>query len=198
MVNNGCYHIKHERESIMSKKVFVAIADGTEELEAVTIIDVLRRAKADVTVASVDAKQVKASRGVNLVADALISECVGNTYDLIALPGGMPGAEHLRDSKELIDLLRAQADSGRLYAAICASPAVALKPHGLLKDKKATCYPSLLSDLHNAQQAKVVVDGNCITSQGPATALEFALKLVELLLDKQKSQEVAKAMLAIE
>jgi len=180
----------------MSKTVLVVIADGTEELEAVTIIDVLRRAKADVTVASVGNKQVTASRGVNLVADVAISDCVGNTYDLIALPGGMPGAEHLRDSSQLTDMLKAQAASGRLYAAICASPAIALKPHGLLKDKKATCYPSLLSELENAKQEKVVVDANCITSQGPATALEFALKLTELLFDKQKSHEVAKAMLA--
>ncbi|MHC4109856.1 MAG: DJ-1 family glyoxalase III [Planctomycetota bacterium] len=179
----------------MSKKVLVAIADGTEELEAVTIIDVLRRAEADVTVASVGNKQVTASRGVNLVADAVISDCVGTVYDLIALPGGMPGAEHLRDSKELIEMLNEQAASGRLYAAICASPAIVLKPHGLLKDKKATCYPSLLLDLDNPEQTKVVVDGNCITSQGPATALEFSLKLIELLFDKQKSQEVAKAML---
>ncbi|OHB60628.1 MAG: dihydroxyacetone kinase, partial [Planctomycetes bacterium RBG_13_50_24] len=177
----------------MSKKVLVVIADGTEELEAVTIIDVLRRAKADVTVASVDDKQVTASRGVKLVADAVISDCAGKVYDLIALPGGMPGAEHLRDCSRLTDMLKAQAASGRLYAAICASPAVALKPHGLLKNKKATCYPSLLSELDIAEQANVVVDGNCITSQGPATALEFALKLVELLFDKQKSREVAKA-----
>lgn len=181
----------------MSKKVLVAIADGTEELEAVTIIDVLRRAEADITVASVGNKQVTASRGVNLVADTVISECVGNTYDLIALPGGMPGAEHLRDSKELTDMLKEQASSGRLYAAICASPAVALKPHGLLENKKATCYPSLLLDLDTPEQAKVVVDGNCITSQGPGTALEFSLKLIELLFDKQKSQEVAQAMLAV-
>ena len=180
----------------MSKKVLVAIADGTEELEAVTIIDVLRRAKADVTVASVGNKQVTASRGVNLVADALISECAGNVYDLIALPGGMPGAEHLRDSKELTQMLKDQAASARLYAAICASPAVAFKPHGLLKDKKATCYPSLLSELDNPQQEKVVVDANCITSQGPATALEFSLKLIELLFDKQTAQQVAEAMLA--
>ncbi len=182
---------------MISKKVLVAIADGTEELEAVTIIDVLRRAEADVTVASVGEIQITASRGVKLVADAVISDCVGSVYDLIALPGGMPGAEHLRDSKELTDMLKAQAASGRLYAAICASPAVALKPHGLLKDKKATCYPSLLAELDNAEQAKVVIDGNCITSQGPATALEFSLKLVELLFDKQKSQEVANAMLAM-
>jgi 4-methyl-5(b-hydroxyethyl)-thiazole monophosphate biosynthesis len=185
------------RSIMMSKNVLVAIADGTEELEAVTIVDVLRRAKADVTVASVGSKQVTASRGVNLVADAVISDCAGKVYDLIALPGGMPGAEHLRDSSQLTDMLKAQAASGRLYAAICASPAVALKPHGLLKDKKATCYPSLLSELDNAEQAKVVVDGNCITSQGPATALEFSLKLVELLFSKEKSQEVANAMLAM-
>jgi 4-methyl-5(b-hydroxyethyl)-thiazole monophosphate biosynthesis len=181
---------------MMSKKVLIAIADGTEELEAVTIIDVLRRAKADVTVTSVGNKQVTASRGVNLVADAVISDYVGNVYDLIALPGGMPGAEHLRDSKELTDMLKDQVASGRLYAAICASPAVVLKSHGFLKNKKATCYPSLLSELDNPEQAKVVVDGNCITSQGPATALEFSLKLVELLFDKQKSREVANAMLA--
>jgi len=182
---------------MMSKKVLVAIADGTEELEAVTIIDVLRRAEADVTVASVGDIQITASRGVKLVADAVISDCVGSVYDLIVLPGGMPGAEHLRDSKELTEMLKEQAASGRLYAAICASPAVVLKPHGLLGNKKATCYPSLLSELDNPEQAKVVVDGNCITSQGPGTALEFSLKLIELLFDKQKSRQVAKAMLAM-
>ena len=179
----------------MSKKVLVAIADGTEELEAVTIIDVLRRAEADVTVASVGDIQITASRGVKLVADVVISDCVGSVYDLIVLPGGMPGAEHLRDSSQFIEMLKEQAASGRLYAAICASPAVVLKPHGLLENKKATCYPSLLSELDNAEQAKVVIDGNLITSQGPATALEFSLKLVELLFDKQKSREVANAML---
>ncbi len=179
----------------MSKKVLVAIADGTEELEAVTIIDVLRRAEAEVTVASVGAKQVTASRGVNLVADAVISDCVGTVYDLIALPGGMPGAEHLRDSSKLTEMLKDQAASGRLYAAICASPAVVLKHHGLLENKKATCYPSLLLDLDKPEQAKVVVDDNCITSQGPATALQFSLKLVELLFGQQKRNEVALAML---
>lgn len=179
----------------MSKKVLVAIADGMEELEAVTIIDVLRRAEADVTVASVGAKQITASRGVNLVADAVISDCVGTVYDLIVLPGGMPGAEHLKESRELIEMLKGQAASGRLYAAICASPAVVLKHHGLLENKKATCYPSLLSELDNAEQEKVVVDGNCITSQGPATALQFSLKLVEMLFGQQKRNEVALAML---
>lgn len=182
----------------MSKKVLVAIADGIEELEAVTIIDVLRRAKADVTVASVGSKQVTASRGVRLVADILIADCAKEVYDLIVLPGGMPGAEHLRDSKALIELLKAQAKSGRYYAAICASPAVVLNHHGFLDNKKATCYPSMLSQLSDIGEGKVVVDGNCITSQGPGTALQFALKLVEILFGKEKAEEVAKAMLVNE
>lgn len=180
----------------MSRKVLVAIADGIEELEAVTVIDVLRRAEADVTVASVDAKQVTAGRAVRLVADMVVSDCVGQSYDLVVLPGGMPGAEHLRDSQDLTKILKEQASSGRLYAAICASPAVVLKAHGLLDNKKATCYPSLASDLDNCEDSEVVVDGNCITSQGPGTALQFSLKLVELLFGKEKKQEVAKAMLA--
>ena len=179
----------------MSKKVLVAIADGTEELEAVTIIDVLRRAEADVTVASVGDKQVKASRGVNLVADALISECAGNTYDLIALPGGMPGAEHLRDCKDLIDMLKAQATSGRLYAAICASPAVALKPHGLLKDKKATCYPSCMDILKakiKITDKNTVIDGNIITSKGVGTAIDFALNIIKKLTNDDTANIIKK------
>ena len=155
----------------MAKKVLVPIADGIEELEAVTVIDVLRRAEADVTVASVGQQQIIASRDVKLVADTLIAECVNQTYDLIVLPGGMPGAEHLRDCWQLITMLKDQAGSGRLFAAICASPAVVLQHHGLLKNRRATCYPSLLSDLDRPKSdTKVVVDGNCTTSQGPGTA----------------------------
>ena len=178
----------------MSKKVLVPIADGIEELEAVTIIDVLRRADVEVTVASVGRKQIVASRGVHLVADAIILDCVNKTFDLIALPGGLPGAEHLRDSPELISLLKSQAESGRLYAAICASPVCVLEHHGLLEGKKATCYPALADKLSNAEDARVVVDGNCITSQGAGTAMEFSLKLVELLLRKEKADEVSAAM----
>lgn len=180
----------------MSKKVLVAIADGAEELEAVTIIDVLRRAGADVTVASVGDMQVTASRGVKIIADVLIGDCAGEEYDLIALPGGLAGAKNFRDSKLLIEMLRKQKDSGRLYAAICASPAIVFQHHGLLTGRRATCYPSPDLDLPNRRDEKVVVDGDCITSQGPSTALQFSLKLVELLFGKEKSQEVAKAMLA--
>jgi 4-methyl-5(b-hydroxyethyl)-thiazole monophosphate biosynthesis len=181
----------------MTKTVLVPIADGSEEIEAVCIIDTLRRAGAEVTVASVGSLEVTASRGVKLVADALIADCVRQTYDCIALPGGMPGAEHLRDSAELIGLLKKQKQAGRLYAALCASPAVALRPHGLLDGIKATCFPSFRDRLDPAYASddRVVVDDHCVTSQGPGTALEFALKLVELLVGPAKAQEVGRAML---
>lgn len=180
----------------MSKKVLVPIADATEEIEAVCIIDVLRRAGASVTVASVNGLQVTASRGVKLVADRLITDC-NDTYDLIVLPGGMPGAEHLRNSKELELLLKRQREEGRLYAAICASPAVVFQYHGLLDQHRATCHPQFTHLLESAQAAesRVVVDGLCITSRAPGTALEFAIKLVELLYGEKKAEQVAKPML---
>ena len=182
-------------EYVMAKKVLVAIADGTEELEAVTIIDVLRRAGAQVIVASVGKLEIVCSRGVRLTADVLISDCKDSEYDLIALPGGLPGAEHLRDCAELIEMLKQQKNSPRLYAAICASPPVALQPHGLLEGRKATCYPAPNMELAARCDQKVVVDGNCITSQGPGTALKFSLKLAELLFGKEKTAVVAKEML---
>lgn len=180
----------------MIKKVLVPIGDGTEEIEAVAIIDVLRRAGAEVTVASVDRLQVTASRGVRLVADRLISDCREEPYDLVALPGGMPGAEHLRDSGELEEILKRHAGEGRWYAAICASPAVVLEHHGLLRGHRATCHPNFVDRLPNldAIESRVVVDGRCITSRAPGTAIEFALKLVEVLYGEEKAKEVATPM----
>ena len=181
----------------MSKNVLVPAADGSEEIELVSIVDILRRAGAEVTVASVDKQEITCSRGVKIIADALLSECTGKTYHLIALPGGIPGAEHMRDCNELVEMLKQQQKHGRLYAAICASPAVVFQPHGLLAGKKATCHPSRVNALDNkeAVNSRVVVDGNCITSQGPGTAMEFALKLVELLFGKEKMIEVAAPLL---
>lgn len=180
----------------MSKKVLVPIANGTEEIEAVCIIDVLRRAGASVTVASVQELQITASRGVKLVADKLIGECVSEIYDLVVLPGGMPGAEHLRDSKELEAILKRQEGEARLYGAICASPAVVLQHHSLLDQRLATSHPSFVDHLEitDSVESRVVVDGNCVTSRGPGTALEFALKLVELLYGEKKAEEVAGPM----
>ncbi len=180
----------------MAINVLVPVADGIEEIEAVCIIDVLRRADVSVTVASVGALQVTASRGVKIVADSLIADCTGIVYDLIALPGGMPGAEKLRDSDELLSLLNAQKLEGRFYAAICASPAVVLQYHGLLGSLRATCHPFFVDRLDNkgAIESRVVVDGYCITSRGAGTALEFALKLVEVLMGKGKAEEIAGSM----
>ncbi|MDR4504758.1 MAG: DJ-1/PfpI family protein [Candidatus Scalindua sp.] len=181
----------------MSKHVLVPIADGSEEIETACIVDVLRRAGATVTVASVGKLQVTGSRDMKFIADRLLPECVDDMYDLIVLPGGMPGAEHLRDSKELTELLKRQNQDKRLYAAICASPAVVLQYHGLLDKRKATAYPGFTDLLENTEaiDSRVVVDGNCITSRAPGTAMEFSLTLVDILYGEQKAKEIAQSML---
>ena len=182
----------------MTKKVLVPIADGTEELEAIAIIDILRRANAEVTVASVmQTTAIQASQGTKIIADTLITECNNHVYDLIALPGGMPGVEHLRDCPILINMLKKQREDNRLYAAICASPLVVLHHHGLLDGIEATYHPSWLPDSKDTASERVVVDQNCITSQGPGTAVEFALKLVEILYDKEKMKQISKSMLVV-
>ena len=149
----------------MAVQILVAIADGIEEIEAVTVIDVLRRAGAGVTVASVGALQITASRGVKLIADTQIAQCSDKRYTCIVLPGGMPGAEHLRDSRPLIDLLKAQKERGGWYAAICASPAVVLGTHNCRQKRPPSCLVDSLPDKSQADQ-RVVVDGHCATSRG--------------------------------
>jgi 4-methyl-5(b-hydroxyethyl)-thiazole monophosphate biosynthesis len=181
----------------MSKTALVPIADGSEEIEAVAVIDVLRRAGVSVTVASVmDRAEITASRGVRIVADQLISEVADQNFDLIVLPGGMPGAEHLRDSAVLTEMLRRHAGEDRLVGAICAAPAVALKPRGLLEGRQATAHPGFFDQLdpETRSEARVVADGRLVTSRGPGTALEFALRLVALLLGEEKAAEVAGPM----
>ncbi len=179
----------------MEKRVLVPVADGSEELETVAIVDVLRRAGAKVMVASVNELTVRASKGVNLMADSLLSDCSREVFDLIALPGGMPGAEALRDSALLVALLNRQADEGRPYAAICASPAVALHPHGLLRGKRFTSHPHFAQGIDGRlSDDPVVVDGNLVTGRGAGWAVEFALTLVELLYGSAKTQEVRRGM----
>ncbi|CAO2833345.1 unnamed protein product [Amaranthus hypochondriacus] len=178
-----------------AKKVLVPIANGTEPMEAVITIDVLRRAGADVTVASVEKElQVDACHGMKIVADALINDCSETVFDLISLPGGMPGAAALKDSATLKSMVEKQAAEGRLHAAICAAPAVALGSWGLLKGVKATCYPSFMEQLSSsatAVESRVQQDGKVVTSRGPGTAMEFSVALVEQLYGKQKADEVA-------
>ncbi len=180
----------------MTKKILVPIAEGFEMVEALGMVDVFRRAGAEVDIASTADIQVVSSHGVRIFADKLITECVATEYDLVVLPGGIPGAENLRDSKVLVEILKKQNENNGLYGAICASPAVVLEHHGLLEGKKATCHPLFVSQLQDDEQvsAKVVFDKNCITSRGAGTAVDFALELVEILMGSDKKKEVAKGM----
>ena len=177
----------------MTVKVLVPVADGTEDLEAVAIIDILRRAGAWVTIASVSgAMAVQCSQGIKITSDCLIEDCRNNAYDLVVLPGGIPGVENLRSSNALRDILKRQSELGKLYGGICAAPAVVLQSHGLLDGKIATCHPEFAEQLKNRDSSgkKVVVDGNCVTSRGAGTAVEFALALVEKLFGSQKLADV--------
>lgn len=184
----------------MTKQALVPIADGTEEIEAITIIDVLRRAGVEVKIASVNssqALQVSGAQNIQLMADCNIDDCAGSDWDLIAVPGGIPGAENLAVDLVLDKLLRAQVAEGKLYAAICAAPALVLGSKGLLQEKTATGHPMFQQNLEAKElnsESRVVVDGNCITSQGPGTSLDFALELVEQLCGLVKREEVGSPM----
>jgi len=182
----------------MIKKILIPIANGVEEIEAVCLIDTIRRAGAEVTVASIETGlQIVASRGVKLVADCFISDCAAEVYDFIVLPGGAIGAERLRDNGPLIDLLNKQKQAGRYYGAICAAPAVVLEHHGLIGGKRATAYPGFSDKLSNqeAVSLRVVHDNLCLTSRGPGTALEFSIEIVKVLYGQEKADELASAML---
>ncbi|MGB1059979.1 MAG: DJ-1 family glyoxalase III [Ketobacter sp.] len=178
------------------KTALVPVADGSEDIETVCIIDVLRRAEVAVTVACVMAGrlEIEAARGTRIVADINIEDCRHLQYDLIALPGGLAGAENLRDCATLIEMLNRQRDSGQWFAAICASPALVFAGHHLDEGVRTTAHPGFTQSLSAFQDATTVVDRHCITSQGPGTAIEFALTLVEALLGKAKREEVAKPM----
>jgi len=182
----------------MSKRALIAVADGVEDLESVTLIDVLRRADIEVLVASIEERRmITCARGTRLTADAMLVDVLAQDFDLIVLPGGMPGAQHLADFEPLAERVRKQAKAGELFAAICAAPALALQSYGVLRQRRMTCYPAFSDRLSGCTfvDEAVVVDGNCITSQGPGTALAFALTLVEQLVGRGTRTEVAKAML---
>uniref|UniRef100_A0A7S0YN02 DJ-1/PfpI domain-containing protein n=1 Tax=Polytomella parva TaxID=51329 RepID=A0A7S0YN02_9CHLO len=199
----NCY-IKQEVKNMTktaakaTKSALVPIGEGSEEIEAVTIIDVLRRAGANVEVASVESsREVLCSRGVRIVADCLIDDVKDKEFDLIALPGGAKGSEQLRDSVPLDGMLKKQLDSGRLLGAICAAPYTVLETKGLLKGRKATAYPGISSQLENqsAVNSRVVLDDNLVTSRGPGTAFEFSLALVSHLFGEKKASQVAEALI---
>lgn len=176
-------------------KVLVMLAQGCEEIEAVTTIDILRRAGVEVTSAGLDDLPVLASRGVMLLADTTLDLAQHQDFDMIVLPGGQPGTDNLKADNRLTALLQRMAKQGKYLAAICAAPSV-LAAAGLLDGRKATCYPTCLDGYPKVdlQTAAVVEDGRLITSRGPGTAMDFALALVERLAGKAKRQEVEAAL----
>jgi 4-methyl-5(b-hydroxyethyl)-thiazole monophosphate biosynthesis len=173
--------------------VLVPLAQGCEELEAVTVVDLLRRAGIVVVTAGLDDQPVRASRGVVLLPDMTLDRALLQEYDMIVLPGGLPGADNLRDDERIIERLQSMSAAGKYTAAICAAPRV-LAHAGLLQGKCATSYPGAL-DIDTIpgldyRETPVVMDGTVITSRGPGTAMDFALALIELLAGKQKRDEV--------
>lgn len=176
-------------------RVLVPLAQGCEELEAVTIIDLLRRADISVITAGLDSGPVTASRKTVLVPDTDLDTALKDDYDMVVLPGGLPGADHLENDDRVRDILIKMANSEKFTAAICAAPKV-LSSAGLLNGKKATCYPTVLESNNdtNITGEAVVIDGKVITSRGPGTAMDFALTLVESLVGKEKRNEVEKGL----
>ena len=198
-------------------RVLVPIANGSEDIEVVTIIDILRRGGVEVVVASVHDQQIiTAANGTKIEADIVLTQlssfcfadgaafCFSDEFskncifDAIALPGGMPGAEHLRDCELLIELLEKHDIHDAIIAAICAAPAVVLGTHGFVAEKQATCYPGFEDGLLGAtyiSDQPVVMDDNILTSQGPATAMVFSLSLLANLIGYDDTQKIASGLL---
>jgi 4-methyl-5(b-hydroxyethyl)-thiazole monophosphate biosynthesis len=164
------------------KKVLLLLAEGFEEIEALTVVDVLRRANVQCDTCSIKEREVSGSHDIVVVADITLDDENLNSYDAIVLPGGMPGAANLKENIRVVDLVKDYYASGRIVAAICAAPIVLAKA-GIIDGKLVTSYPSFDKQLEHCiyKDELVVVDGNIITSRGPATALPFSYKLLEKL-----------------
>jgi 4-methyl-5(b-hydroxyethyl)-thiazole monophosphate biosynthesis len=169
------------------------LSEGFEEIEAVTIIDVLRRGEVAVTTASLGGKHVKGSHEIAIEADALLSEVSVDDFDALVLPGG-PAAKTLREDAHAQDAIKRAAASGKLLAAVCAGP-TALEAAGVLGGKRATAYPGNQLPSAKFDEENVVEDGKVITSRGPATAMAFALKLVERLSGAAVAKTTAERLL---
>jgi 4-methyl-5(b-hydroxyethyl)-thiazole monophosphate biosynthesis len=173
--------------------VLVPLAQGVEELEAVTVVDLLRRAGIDVVTAGLDAAPVKGSRGTVLLPDTTLERAIEREYDMLVLPGGQPGATHLEQDARIVTLVRKMTRDNRFTAAICAAPKV-LARAGVLDGKRATSFPGALDPAQwpnlRLENSAVVTDGRVITSRGPGTAMDFALELIGLLAGKEKRDQV--------
>ncbi len=174
--------------------VLIPLAEGCEELEAVTLIDLLRRAGITVTTASLSGqRQLTASRQVALVADTLLDNVLNDEFDMLLLPGGQPGTTHLNADQRIHALITRQQQADKFIAAICAAPLV-LAESGVLNGKQATCYPGTLDTETwpqiSLRDEPVVIDRKVLTSRGPGTAMDFALNIIELLTDKATRDQV--------
>ncbi len=166
------------------KKIAVLFADGTEEIEGLTPVDILRRAGATCDIVSVGDKYLTGSHNIVIKADKLINEIDKNEYDAVVIPGGMPGATNIASNNDAITLIKNAVESGKLIASICASPAVVLSANGFIKGKKATCYPAkqfIETMGENYTGADVEIDENLITANGPKSAFNFSLEIVKYL-----------------
>ncbi len=174
-------------------KVLVPLAQGCEELEAITITDLLVRAGIEVITAGLDDKPVVASRGTTIMPLTSIDRVMGQSFDMVVLPGGLPGADHLRDHPGVQSILKQHAQNGAYVAAICAAPK-ALAQAGLLENKTATAYPGVLDALEltstKVSSKAIEIDGKIVTSRGPGTAMDFALCLIELIEGADKRKQV--------
>lgn len=179
------------------KKVLVTLAPGFEEIETVTVVDILRRAGARVTVAATEKGPIQGSRGIQIVPDTLLETVDENDFDLVILPGGQPGTDNLKKSHRVTAILKKMYDDRKPIAAICAAPLV-LDAAGILKNKTVTSHPSVKEQLKGTlyTEDRVAVDGNIITSRSPGTAMEFALKLIEILFDRERVQVVNDGVMA--
>lgn len=179
----------------MTHRVLVPLAPGCEELEAVTIIDLLRRADIQVTVAGLTDGAVTASRGVRLLPDTTLDAVVDEDFDMIALPGGLPGSDHLAADERIGTLLRSMLEAGRFVGAVCAAPKV-LARRGILEGRRATAYPGVLQAEKHADITgnAVTRDGTVITSRSAGTVMDFALELIEALEGREKRDAVEKSL----
>lgn len=179
-------------------KVLLPLAIGFEEIEAITIVDILRRAGVEVVMGSLEGLHVKGAHGIEVIADALLCELEPKDFDMIVLPGGLPGATNLAKDTKVLSLLQDFDKEKKHIAAICAAP-LALKSAGVLKNHY-TCYPSFETRIAHqgySDRTSVVCDVNIITSKGPSTAMEFTLKLVEILCGEVIAQKLSKDLLLI-
>ncbi len=181
-------------------KTYLFLADGFEEIEALTPVDLLRRAGIDVVTVSINSSAVvTGAHGIKVTADILLPQADTSSTDMLIAPGGMPGAKHLADNMTVRAAFASQASKGGYIAAICAAPAVLLASAGILNGKNATCYPgfeeALTAGGANHVAGRVVKDGNVITSNGPSSATLFALELIKCIAGTEKADEVAAGIL---